>query len=341
MLKSLLGRFTGGSASSFKIPIQPVTRTPYFVYLPAPGIPSDDDIRSAIITYWTTHSPADMCTMGRQFMDAGMLVPIPLDLNEFPACRVMRDVTAVQHPDLQTKLAGVSACLSLWASDSLGDPRVGLLFGRAAARAIAAARGGVALDAVTGEVLSADSDAPAEPHRALADEVVILPVPGSNAQILSPRTAGAAKYGIPEVQVADVPTGIEYHVGKLLLGAALAIGRMAEAEANRAGDRAKNITVRSPVTVTGEDVARAMGTAKRFMFTMAQKIEIPIHYIAPTQRRPNVGIPNYVPFLSDTDAGAYDGIIELRPPSETPTSGKHWVEELSMKLGLGASATGQ
>lgn len=110
------------------------------------------------------------------------------------------------------------------------------MFGRAGARAVAAARAGVALDASTGEHLACEGDVH-KSNWAIADENVVLSQPGSTPGLISPRTAGVAKYGIPELQIMDVQPGIQYHVSKLLLGAACSLARIAEAEAERVSVR--------------------------------------------------------------------------------------------------------
>ena len=340
-MKSWLNKLTGRSAGSFKIPIRAMNRTPYFVYLPDPSPPSDKELRATILAWWSAHASPEMAARGSQLFDGGMLIPIPLDLHAFPPCLTIRDAVAVDHPDVSKSLAAARSCLSLWASDTLSDPRVGLLFGRAGARAVAVAAQGVAVDATTAEVLNLDP-ALRESRRDLADEITIVPIKGSTPGTLSPRTAGAAKYGIPELQVCNVPRGIEYHITKLLMGAAYVFAKLAEVEADRKADHASHIVATSPITITGEGVGRAMGPAARFIFTQAQKVEVGFQFHPPTKPRPDIGVPDYVPFIDVISAGSFDGLVELLPPGQQSLSAgsRHWVEHLSLQLGLGSSATG-
>jgi uncharacterized protein YegJ (DUF2314 family) len=110
----------------------------------------------------------------------------------------------------------------VFGKDLLGPPHFGFWATLAAARALAEAANGVILDADFPRLLSLDSfteDLPADGRICITDHIMV-PRSIDNRGLMWMTTKGAAKFGLPELEIRDAPPHLADELGYVINGTA-------------------------------------------------------------------------------------------------------------------------
>lgn len=191
--------------------VPPVWKFAFSVYFKATGSPPEESALLPIVTQWVDrHASGPLRTALHDTLARGV-VALQMGTRDFLPEPLSELIEAYQPGELEERrFRDASHVIAVWAPDLPGHDFLGLWAAVAAARALAAASGGVIYDGEVGRLLSERTyldPLPSDGRVAVADFSMI---PSSLDQLGRGwvTTSGLRRFQIPELEVRNIPPNL-------------------------------------------------------------------------------------------------------------------------------------
>ena len=179
-----------------------------FCRIPPRDVPSPESLRAIIRDWITQNANAPLHDIMLPFLNLGL---VKIQVSE--AARMPREmITSLEEnetlgADALAQIRQATHCLIVRSSDSLIFPRIGLWTCLAGGLACAQRFGGVIVDADTQRVFPTDAVFSTLHHQGLLhiNNFLLVPMSQAGRGLFWMTTRGMARFGLPEVQVRDIP----------------------------------------------------------------------------------------------------------------------------------------
>jgi uncharacterized protein YegJ (DUF2314 family) len=242
-----------------------IVRTGYGIYFDArtAGMPSDDDLKGIVDAWLISRAPAELRDLLRTFLAEPKMIGravVPLAQAPLPPARML---SAMRLGESEERiLPSVTHCVMTATYDALRFPRIGLLAGWCAARAIAMHLRGLVFDPECGRIVPiARYDEPVDPNPWIPIvKQVMIPYSVDERGNGWMTTLGMQKYGLPNMEIRDIPAALSERLSLMVSGLAHALARQVmRLNQDRQGVSAAEFVIGPDVRIDQRDVALAFG----------------------------------------------------------------------------------